>query len=101
MKPPGFLQKADRVLYAIEYWIVVVSMATMIATVFFDVLDRRLQARESKLVNLLAAVLGPVGGRAADGSGPAPWIAGFLAPLITIALLFGLAWFAVVTLRGR
>jgi TRAP-type C4-dicarboxylate transport system permease small subunit len=90
---PPWLRRADDAVYAVERIAVVVSVAAMIVMVFLDVVDRRLEAPESKLAALLGALLRPL-----HLSGSA---LGALAPAVGFVTLAGLVWFALATMRRR
>lgn len=81
------LHRIDDAIYAAERVLVVAAMAVMVLLVFFDVMDRRLQAQESKLAGLLQTF-----------HVPAPET---VAPFFGGALLTFLIWFGLATVRRR
>jgi TRAP-type C4-dicarboxylate transport system permease small subunit len=86
MKPP-LLHRLDDALYAIERTVVIVAMSLMVLMVFFDVVDRRLEAPESKLAGLMTRF-----------HVPAPQTSG---AIFGGALLWFLIWFGIATVRRR
>jgi TRAP-type C4-dicarboxylate transport system permease small subunit len=86
MKPSG-VHRLDDAIYEIERAFVVIAMSLMVLMVFFDVVDRRLEAPESKLAGLMERL-----------HAPAPEITG---PIFGFLVLVGLIWFGVATVRRR
>jgi TRAP-type C4-dicarboxylate transport system permease small subunit len=84
---PSLLHRIDDAVYAAERLFVVTAMSLMVLIVFFEVVDRRLEAPESKLAGLMRAFHIP----AAETTGP----------IFGAALLVFLLWFGLATLRRR
>jgi TRAP-type C4-dicarboxylate transport system permease small subunit len=84
---PSLLHRVDDAVYAVERAAVVILMSLMVLMVFFDVVDRRLEAPESKLANLMTRL-----------HVPSPEKTG---PIFGILLLVGLFWFGLATVRRR
>src|SRR5690348_3752960 len=95
--PPSrsLLHRIDDAVYAAERVAVVATTIAMVLMVFFDVVDRRLEARESKLAALLFALGKPF------GAARAGWVETKLAPALGLAILALLIWFALATVRRR
>jgi len=86
-KPPSLLHRIDDAIFAVERAFVVLSLCAMVLLVFFEVVDRRLSAPESKLAGFLSLFHVPR--------------AEAVAPLFGALLLVGLFWFGFATMRRR
>lgn len=84
---PSVLHRLDDAVYAVERAVVVVLMSLMVLMVFFDVVDRRLEAPESKLAAMMTRL-----------HVPAPHVSG---PVFGGVILIGLIWFGLATVRRR
>lgn len=71
----------------------------MVLMVFFDVVHRRLDSPESRLGALLLKLGRLVGQR--PGEGGAPWVQEKLVPVVGAAIILGLIWFGLATMRRR
>jgi TRAP-type C4-dicarboxylate transport system permease small subunit len=98
MSRSSLAHRIDDAVYTVERAFVFTSMASMVLMVFFDVVDRRLQAPESKLAALLHFILRPAGFGDPER---APWVAAWLSPAAAAAIAFGLLWFGLATVRRR
>jgi TRAP-type C4-dicarboxylate transport system permease small subunit len=87
VKPTSTLHRIDDAIFAVERVAVVFSLCAMVLLVFFEVVDRRLSAPESKLAGFLSLLHVPK--------------AEAVAPFFGAALLFGLFWFGFSTMRRR
>lgn len=87
-RPPSSpLHRLDDALFAVERAFVICSLCAMVLLVFFEVVDRRLSAPESKLAGFLSLLHVPR--------------AEVLAPVFGALLLIGLFWFGFATMRRR
>jgi TRAP-type C4-dicarboxylate transport system permease small subunit len=86
-KPVSLIHRLDDAIFSVERVFVVFSLCAMVLLVFFEVVDRRLEAPESKLAGFLSMLHVPK----ADA----------VAPLFGAALLVGLFWFGFATMRRR